>query len=45
MEITISSLEEMCALMCDNVIPKKEEGENDGEEKEEKEIIDIRSIP
>ena len=30
-EITIDSLEDMCLLMCDNVIPKGKEGEHDGE--------------
>lgn len=37
MEISIDSLEEMCALMCDNRIPtkKKQEIEEDETDKEE----------
>ena len=29
-EITVNSLEEMCALMCDNVLPKRKEGVYEG---------------
>ena len=31
LEITIDSLEDMCSLMCDNVVPKGKEGEHDRE--------------
>lgn len=33
MEIQIDTLEDMCALMCDNVIPKRKEDKEDGREK------------
>lgn len=33
MEIQIDTLEDMCALMCDNVIPSKKGDEEDGREK------------
>lgn len=32
-EIEVNSLEEMCDLMCDNIIPKGKEGEHDREGK------------
>ena len=34
-EIVIDSLEDMCALMCDNVLPKEKPKKDDPEDKKE----------
>lgn len=39
LEIQISSLEDMCALMCDNVIPPLTEEESEEPEENDDEVV------
>ena len=41
LEIQIDTLEDMCALMCDNVVPERKEEKKNGREKD---VCEVDSI-